>query len=113
MNNSLPVFCIEYQLCMVKELLKYVWIHIKKLIHMFSTNSKRIWSYANQQIKATYHMNSNYDHQKPSQSADPQTIQLEDDGKSRKINSLVSIFEVAPVLNRISSQDVFYRRVSY
>ena len=30
-------------------------------------------------------MNSNYDHQKPSQSADPQTIQLEDDGKSRKI----------------------------
>jgi hypothetical protein len=50
-----------------------------------------------QQIKATYHMNSNYDHQKPSQSADPQTIQLEDDGKSRKINSLVSIFEVAPV----------------
>lgn len=42
-------------------------------------------------------MNSNYDHQKPSQSADPQTIQLEADGKSRKINSLVSIFEVDPV----------------
>ena len=42
-------------------------------------------------------MNSNYDHQKPSQSADPQTIQLEDDGKSRNINSLVSMFEVAPV----------------
>ena len=45
MNNSLPVFYIEYQLCMVKELLKYVWIHVKKLIHMFSTNSKRFWSY--------------------------------------------------------------------
>ena len=64
---------------------------------MFSTNSKRFWSYAKQQIKAAYHMNSNYDHQKPSQSADPQTIKLEDDDKSRKINSLVSMFEVAPV----------------
>jgi hypothetical protein len=42
-------------------------------------------------------MNSNYDHQKPSQCADPQTIQLEDDGKSRKINSLVSMFGVDPV----------------
>ena len=42
-------------------------------------------------------MNSNYDHQKPSQSADPQTIKLEDDGKSRKINSLVPIFGVDPV----------------
>jgi len=51
----------------------------------------------NNRSKLTYHMNSNYDHQKPSQSADPQTIKLEDDGKSRNINSLVSMFEVAPV----------------
>ena len=42
-------------------------------------------------------MNSNYDHQKPSQCADPQTIQLEDDGKSRKKNLLISIFGVDPV----------------
>lgn len=42
-------------------------------------------------------MNSNYDHQKPSQCADPQTVQLEDDGKRRKINSLVSMFGVDPV----------------
>ena len=36
-------------------------------------------------------------YKKINQSADPQTIQLEDDGKSRKINSLVSIFGVDPV----------------